>query len=52
VRDENRGKEEAIVALSQTLLEKGEKNRLLGEKLAEIKNHQLSTHYLNQPFFV
>ena len=47
LRDEVRGKDQAIGALSDTLIEKGETNRRLTEKLAEVKNHQLATHFLN-----
>ena len=39
MRDELRGKDEAIQALSSTLIEKGEKNKKLTESIAEMKNH-------------
>ena len=39
MRDNIHGKDEAIKALTMTLLEKGEHNMRLSEKLAEIKNH-------------
>ena len=52
LRDSVLGKDDAISALSHTLLEKGEHNRRLTEKLAEVKNHQLKTHFLNEWFLV
>jgi len=42
-RDEIRGKDEAIKALTMTLLEKGKANQKLSEMIIEIKNHQLET---------
>ena len=38
-RDEIRGKDEAIKALSMTLIEKGKENQRLTEMVVEIKNH-------------
>jgi hypothetical protein len=38
--------------LSDTLIEKGKKNMELAEKIAEMKNHQMATHYLGQSFLV
>ena len=38
-RDEIRGKDEAIKALTMTLLEKGKDNQKLSEMIIEIKNH-------------
>jgi hypothetical protein len=38
-RDEIRGKDEAIKALSLTLLDKGKENQRLSEMIIEIKNH-------------
>ena len=52
LRDTVIGKDDAISALSHTLLEKGDHNRRLTEKLAEVKNHQLKTHFLNEWFLV
>ena len=52
MRDNIHGKDEAIKALTMTLLEKGEHNMRLSEKLAEIKNHQLETRFLNQWYLV
>ena len=52
LRDSVIGKDDAISALSHTLLEKGDHNRRLTEKLAEVKNHQLKTHFLNEWFLV
>ena len=46
MEDEIRGKDEAIKALSDTLIEKGTKNMELVEKITEMKNHQMTTHYL------
>jgi hypothetical protein len=51
-RDEIRGKNEAIKALSMTLIEKGKENRRLTEMVVEIKNHQLVTQILGQNFHV
>ena len=45
-RDEIRGKDEAIKALSLTLLEKGKENQRLTEMIVEIKNHHLMTQIL------
>jgi hypothetical protein len=47
LKDEIRGKDEAIIALSDTLIEKGDKNRILTEKITEMKNHTMTTQYLN-----
>lgn len=52
LRDSVQGKDDAIKALSQTLLEKGEHNRRLTEKLTEVKNHQLKNHFLNEWYVV
>jgi hypothetical protein len=38
-KDEIRGKDEAIKALTMTLLEKGKDNQKLSEMIIEIKNH-------------
>lgn len=38
-RDEIKGKDEAIKALSMTLIEKGKENQKLSEMVLEIKNH-------------
>lgn len=46
MEDEIRGKDEAIKALSDTLIEKGTKNMELVEKITEMKNHSMTTHYL------
>lgn len=51
-RDEIRGKDEAIKALSMTLIEKGKENQRLTEMVVEIKNHQLVTQILGQKFHV
>lgn len=51
-RDEIRGKDEAIKALSLTLLEKGKENQRLTEMVVEIKNHHLMTQILGQKFLV
>lgn len=42
-KDEIRGKDEAIKALSLTLLDKGKENQRLTEMVVEIKNHHLMT---------
>lgn len=39
LRDTIKGKDDAIHALSVTLIEKGEHNRRLMEKMSEMKNH-------------
>ena len=52
LRDDVRTKDDALRDLSQKIIEKAEKNQLLTEKLAEMKNHQLTTHYLNQSYLV
>jgi mannitol/fructose-specific phosphotransferase system IIA component len=52
MEDEIRGKDEAIKALSDTLIEKGTKNMELVEKITEMKNHSMTTHYLGQSFLV
>lgn len=39
LRDTIKGKDDAIHALSLTLIEKGEHNKRLMEKLSEMKNH-------------
>lgn len=51
-RDEIRGKDEAIKALSMTLIEKGKENQRLTEMVVEIKNHHLMTQILGQKFLV
>lgn len=51
-RDEIRGKDEAIKALSMTLIEKGKENQRLAEMVVEIKNHHLMTQILGQKFHV
>ena len=51
-RDEVRGKDLAIQALSDTLIDRGEDNMKLVEKLSAVKNHQLQTQYLNQSYLV
>lgn len=51
-RDEIRGKDEAIKALSLTLLDKGKENQRLTEMIVEIKNHHLMTQILGQKFLV
>ncbi len=51
-RDEIKGKDEAIKALSMTLIEKGKENQKLTEMVLEIKNHQLETQILGQKFLV
>ena len=43
LRDEVRGKDEAIKALSMTLIDKGKENQRLTEMVVEIKNHHLMT---------
>lgn len=45
-KDDIKGKDQAIQALSFTLLEKGEENQRLSETVNEIKNHHLSTTVL------
>lgn len=52
LKDAVKGKDDAIQALSYTLIEKGEHNKRLMEKIAEMKNHQLQNHFLNQSFLV
>lgn len=42
-KDEIKGKDEAIKALTLTLLEKGKDNQRLAEMVIEFKNHQLET---------
>lgn len=42
-RDEIKGKDEAIKALSFTLIEKGKENQKLSTTVHEIKNHILET---------
>lgn len=39
LRDQVKGKDDAIMALSHTLIEKGEHNKKLSLKLSELKNH-------------
>jgi hypothetical protein len=51
-KDEIRGKDEAIKALSMTLIEKGKENQRLTEMVVEIKNHHLMTQILGQKFLV
>lgn len=43
LRDEIKGKDEAIKALSMTLIDKGKENQRLTEMVVEIKNHHLMT---------
>lgn len=50
LRDEIKGKDQAIRALSDTLLEKGMENQRLSEAVNEIKNHHLATSILGQKF--
>lgn len=50
LRDDIKGKDEAIRALSETLLEKGEENQKLSEAVNEIKNHHLATSVIGQKF--
>ncbi len=52
LRDEIKGKDEAIKALSMTLIEKGKENQRLTEMVVEIKNHHLMTQILGQKFYV
>lgn len=42
-RDEIKGKDEALKALTLTLMEKGKDNQRLQELVIQIKNHQLET---------
>ena len=39
----NKGKDEALLALSETLYEKGEENKRLAEMISEFKNQHLIT---------
>ncbi|CDW87673.1 UNKNOWN [Stylonychia lemnae] len=50
LKDDIKGKDQAISALSQTLMEKGDENRQLSEAVNEIKNHHLSTSILGKKF--
>lgn len=50
LKDDIRGKDQAIQALSETLLEKGLENQKLSEAVNEIKNHHLATTILGQKF--
>eukprot|EP00347_Sterkiella_histriomuscorum_P023031 403336221 len=50
LKDDIKGKDQAIRALSDTLLEKGEENQRLSEAVNEIKNHHLTTSVLGQKF--
>lgn len=52
LKDDIRGKDEAINALTVTLLERGEHNKKLFEQLTEFKNHFLSNQILGQKFLV
>lgn len=52
LKDIIKGKDDAIRALSDTLIEKGEHNKKLMEKMSEMKNHQMQNHFLNQLFLV
>lgn len=52
LRDEIKGKDEAIKALSMTLIDKGKENQRLTEMVVEIKNHHLMTQILGQKFYV
>ena len=47
LRDDVRCKDEQLEALTNKLVEKGAQNQKLTEKLVEMKNHQLTSHYLN-----
>ena len=47
MKDETRGKDLAIQALSQTLIEKGEENQKMSEMVSQIKNHLLTTDTYN-----
>ena len=47
LKDDRKGKAEAIAALSETLLSKALENQKLSEMLTEIKNHHLNTLILN-----
>jgi phosphoenolpyruvate synthase/pyruvate phosphate dikinase len=46
LKDDIKGKDQAIRALSDTLLEKGLENQKLSEAVNEIKNHLLATTIL------
>jgi hypothetical protein len=46
LEDDVKGKDAAIEALSSTLLDKGEENKKLFEKLTEFKNHHMSNFIL------
>ena len=50
LKDYIRGKDQAIKALSETLLQKGEENQRLSEAVNEIKNHHLTNSVLGQKF--
>ena len=50
LKDDIKGKDQAISALSLTLMEKGEENQRLSEAVNEIKNHHLSTSILGKKF--
>ncbi len=50
LKDDIRGKDQAIQALSETLLDKGLENQKLSEAVNEIKNHHLATTILGQKF--
>ena len=52
LKDEIKGKDEAIKALSMTLIDKGKENERLTEMITEIKNHHLMTQILGQKFYV
>jgi peptidoglycan hydrolase CwlO-like protein len=47
LREEIRTKDDEVREMSTKIIEKGEKNQKLTEKLAEMKNHYMTTHYLN-----
>jgi hypothetical protein len=51
-KDDIKGKDEAIKALSMTLIEKGQENQKLSEMVIEIKNHHLSSSVFGQKFLV
>lgn len=50
MKDEIKGKDMAIRALSETLLKKGEENANLSEQVNEIKNHHLLNSIVGQKF--
>jgi hypothetical protein len=52
LKDEIMGKDMAIAALSETLIEKGDENMMLSEMVSQFKNHLLSSKELNEKFAV